>query len=55
MVVAHRRELIEQIERTWAASYKDRRNAPEVRVLSIQWLARNWDKIEGEESHDDRD
>ncbi len=47
-VVAHRRELIEQIERTWAAFYKDKKNAPEVRVLSIQWLARNWDKVEGE-------
>ncbi len=47
-VVAHRRELIEQIESTWAAFYKDKRNAPEVKVLSIQWLARNWDKVEGE-------
>lgn len=47
-VVAHRRELIEQIERTWAAFYKDKRNAPEVRVLSIQWLARNWDKAADE-------
>ncbi len=47
-VVAHRLELIEQIERTWAAFYKDRRNAPEVRVLSIQWLARNWDKMADE-------
>jgi len=44
-VVAHRRELIEQIERTWAAFYKDKRNAPDVKVLSIQWLARNWDKV----------
>ncbi len=47
-VVAHRRELIEQIERTWAAFYKDKKNAPEVRVLSIQWLARNWDKVADE-------
>ncbi len=47
-VVAHRRELIEQIEGTWATFYKDKRNAPEVRVLSIQWLARNWDKVADE-------
>ncbi len=47
-VVAHRRELIEQIEGTWAAFYKGKKNAPDVRVLSIQWLARNWDKVEGE-------
>lgn len=47
-IVAHRRELIEQIERTWAAFYKDKKNAPGVRVLSIQWLARNWDKVENE-------
>ncbi len=47
-VVAHRRELIEQIEGTWAAFYKGKRNAPEVRVLSIQWLARNWDKVADE-------
>ncbi len=47
-VVAHRRELIEQIERTWAAFYRDKKDAPEVRVLSIQWLARNWDKVADE-------
>lgn len=44
-VVAHRHESIEQIERTWNAFYKDKENAPKVRVLSIQWLARNWDKV----------
>ncbi len=47
-VVAHRRELIEQIERTWAAFYRDKKGAPEVKVLSIQWLARNWDKVADE-------
>lgn len=40
-VVAHRKELIEQIETTWNTFYKGKRNAPEVRALSIQWLARN--------------
>ncbi len=47
-VVAHRRELIEQIERTWDTFYKERRNAPVVKVMSVQWLARNWDKVEDE-------
>lgn len=47
-VVAHRRELIGQIESTWAKFYKSRRNAPAVRVLSIQWLARNWDEVANE-------
>lgn len=47
-VVAHRRELIEQIKRTWAAFYKYKKNAPEVRVLSTQRLARNWDKVADE-------
>lgn len=47
-VVAHRRELIEQIERTWASFYKDKKNAPDIKVLSIQWLARNWDKVADE-------
>jgi len=44
-IVAHRRELIEQIERTWSTFYEDKKNAPEVRALSIQWLARNWEKV----------
>ncbi len=44
-VVAHRKELIEQIETTWNTFYKGKRNAPEVRALSIQWLARNWDAV----------
>jgi len=44
-VVAHRRELIDQIKRTWTAFYTDKKNAPDVRVMSIQWLAQNWDKV----------
>lgn len=44
-VVAHRRELIEQIQRTWETFYLGRRNAPEVKVMSIQWLAKNWDGV----------
>ncbi len=41
-IIAHRRELIAQIEATWSSFYKSRRNAPDVRVMSIQWLSRNW-------------
>lgn len=47
-MVAHRRELIEQIEATWARHYRHGTDAPEVKVLSIQWLARNWDKVADE-------
>lgn len=45
-VIAHRKELIEQIERTWEAFYKDKSNAPVVRIMSIQWLSRNRSRIE---------
>ncbi len=44
-VVVHRKELIEQITTTWEACYRDKRNAPDVKVMSIQWLARNWEKV----------
>ena len=47
-VVAHRRELIEQIQRTWKIFYHGKRNAPDVRVMSIQWLAKNWEKVADE-------
>ena len=47
-VVAHRRELIEQIQRTWETFYPGKRNAPEVKVMSIQWLAKNWEKVADE-------
>ena len=46
-IVAHRRELVEQIEETVArcgmAKYDGR-----VRVMSIQWLSRHWGDVEGE-------
>ncbi len=44
-VIAHRKELIAQIQQTWENFYQNRRNAPEVKVISIQWLSRNWDKV----------
>ncbi len=44
-VVAHRRELVEQIRGTWERCYAGRRRAPDVKVMSIQWLARNWDRV----------
>ena len=46
-IVAHRRELVEQIEETVArcgmAKYDGR-----VMVMSIQWLSRHWGDVEGE-------
>ncbi|WP_285815462.1 DEAD/DEAH box helicase, partial [Phocaeicola sartorii] len=39
-IVAHRRELVEQIEET-VARYGMRKEDGRVRVLSIQWLSRN--------------
>ncbi len=47
-VIAHRKELTGQIQRTWEAFYQRKANAPMVRVMSIQWLARNWDKVAAE-------
>ncbi len=47
-VVAHRKELIEQIQRTWEKFYQGKKNAPDVRVMSIQWLSRNWDAVKDE-------
>lgn len=40
-IVAHRRELVEQIEET-VARYGIRKEDKSVRVMSIQWLARHW-------------
>ena len=40
-IVAHRRELVEQIEET-VARYGMGKEDGMVRVLSIQWLSRNW-------------
>ena len=47
-IVAHRRELVEQIEETvarYGMSLSDRI----VRVLSIQWLSRHWDDMKNEQ------
>jgi len=42
-LVAHRRELVEQIGET-LARYGIRRTDGAVRVLSVQWLSRHWDE-----------
>ena len=44
-IVAHRRELVEQIEETVARYGMDREDWT-VRVFSIQWLSRNWKKMQ---------
>ncbi|BDC10233.1 hypothetical protein GAIMETA21S07_20210 [Phocaeicola vulgatus] len=44
-IVAHRRELVEQIEETVARYGMDREDGT-VRVFSIQWLSRNWKKMQ---------
>ena len=46
-IVAHRRELVEQIEET-VARYGMRKEDGRVRVLSIQWLFRNGKVIDEE-------
>lgn len=46
-IVAHRRELVEQIEETVARhgiSKEDER----VKVMSIQWLSRHWENVDDE-------
>ena len=43
-IVAHRRELVAQIDET-VAKYGIRTDSADVDVLSIQWLARHWDDI----------
>lgn len=47
-IVAHRRELVEQIEET-VARYGIRKEYGVIKVLSIQWLARHWDDVQGEQ------
>ena len=44
-IVAHRRELVEQIEET-VARYGMNKEGGMVRVLSIQWLSRNWKSMD---------
>ena len=46
-IVAHRRELVEQIEET-VARYGMPKEDGRVRVLSIQWLSRHWDDVRDE-------
>lgn len=46
-IVAHRRELVEQIEET-VARYGISKEDERVKVMSIQWLSRHWDDVKGE-------
>lgn len=43
-IIAHRRELVEQIENT-IARYGIRKEDGQVRAMSIQWLSRHWNDI----------
>ena len=43
-IIAHRRELVEQIENT-VARYGIRKEDGQVRAMSIQWLSRHWNDI----------
>lgn len=45
-IVAHRRELVEQIEET-VARYDVSKEDGRVRVMSIQWLSRHWENVKG--------
>ena len=45
-IIAHRRELVEQIEET-GARYGMRTAGGRVKVMSIQWLSRHWDDMDG--------
>lgn len=44
-IVAHRRELVQQIEET-VVRYGMGKESGTVKVLSIQWLSRNWKNME---------
>jgi len=46
-IVAHCRELVEQIEET-VAKYGIKKEDERVKVMSIQWLSRNWKNIDRE-------
>lgn len=46
-IVAHRRELVEQIEET-VARYGIPKGNERVRVMSIQWLSRHWEDVKDE-------
>ena len=46
-IVAHRRELVEQIEKT-VARYGIPQKDERVKVMSIQWLSRHWNDMRDE-------
>ena len=46
-IVAHRRELVEQIEET-VARYGISKSDERVKVMSIQWLSRHWEDVKDE-------
>ena len=46
-IVAHRRELVEQIEET-VARYGISKEDGRGKVMSIQWLSRHWEDVNGE-------
>ena len=46
-IVAHRRELVEQIEET-VARYGISKEDGQVKVMSIQWLSRHWEDLKDE-------
>lgn len=46
-IVAHRRELVEQIEET-VARYGISKEDGRVKVMSIQWLSRHWNDVKDE-------
>lgn len=46
-IVAHRRELVAQIEDTMAG-YGIRKGNKRVKAMSIQWLGRHWGDVEGQ-------
>ena len=46
-IVAHRRELVEQIEET-VARYGISKSDERVKVMSIQWLSRHWEDVKGD-------
>ena len=45
-IIAHRRELVEQIEET-VSRYGMRSSEGRVKAMSIQWLSRHWDDMDG--------
>lgn len=46
-IVAHRRELVEQIEET-VARYGISKDDGKVKVMSIQWLSKHWEDVKDE-------